>query len=385
MTSVFWMIIALAAFVMVGYGLVIILLERLLGRQRRPEAIPLNATVLIAAHNEERCIGQKLRNILNQDVGSHCLRVVVASDGSVDRTADIVRSFSDPRVCLVDVREHVGKIPAMNRALEQIDCDVVVFSDANSELVPGALNALLAWFADPEVGGVCGAPSICMRGSGWLGWAERWYWRYDNRLKQAESRLGGAVSAQGSLYAVRRALIGSVPDTVSDDFFISTQAVAAGQRLAFEPDAVAVEAVSNNTRNEFFRRVRSTERGWRGLLMRRNLLNPWRTGFYAIQLLVHKVLRRMMPVMLAIMLPISIMLAGDHWIFAAALLAQVVLYGLAIIALLWPTARRMPGASIAFFFVETQIAMAWGLARVALGKHSRHWKPARDATASAAQ
>lgn len=382
MTALFWMIIALAAFVIAGYGVVMISLERLFGKQRRPAAIPLSATVLITAHNEERCIGEKLQNILDQDVGFHCLRVVVASDGSSDRTAEIVRSFGDPRVSLVEIREHVGKIPAMKRALERIDGDVLVFSDANSKLVPGALNALLAWFADPEVGGVCGAPDICKRDSGWLGSAEQWYWRYDNRLKQAESRLGGAVSAQGSLYAVRRALVGSIPETVSDDFFISTQAVAAGQWLVFEPDAIAVEAVSNNTRNEFFRRVRSTERGWRGLLMRRSLLNPWRTGFYAIELLFHKVLRRMTPMMLVTMLPLSMLLADDHWIFAAALLPQVVLYGLAILALLWPDARRIPGASMAFFFVKTQIAMAWGVARVALGKHSRHWKPARDATAS---
>jgi cellulose synthase/poly-beta-1,6-N-acetylglucosamine synthase-like glycosyltransferase len=304
--------------------------------------------------------------------------VVIVSDGSTDRTAAIVGSCGDPRVSLVETGEHVGKIPAITRALDGIDGDVVVFSDANSRLVPGALRALLDWFGDPDIGGVCGALAISRGRSGWLGSAERWYWRYDNALKQAESRLGGAVSAQGSLHAVRRALIGRIPESVADDFFLSTQVVVAGRRLVFEPRAIAVEAVSHSTRGEFFRRVRSTERGWRGLLARWPLLDPRRTGFYAVQLLFHKVLRRMMPLLLAAILALSALLAADGWVYATALVVQVGLYGLALLALLWPGARRVPGASMAFFFVETQIAMAWGLVRVALGKHSRGWKPARD-------
>jgi cellulose synthase/poly-beta-1,6-N-acetylglucosamine synthase-like glycosyltransferase len=378
MTTAFWTLVSLTAVSMFGYGAAIILLAHLFGKKREPCPYPQHATVLIAAHNEESCIGEKLTNVLEQRVGNHGLRVVVVSDGSTDRTAEIVRAYGDARVSLVEIREHVGKIPAIKRALDGIGGDVVIFSDANSRLAPGALRSLLNWFGDPDVGGVCGALVISQRRSGWLGSAERWYWRYDNALKLAESQLGGAVSAQGSLYAVRRSLVGNIPESVADDFFISTQAVVAGQRLVFEPHAVAVEAVSRGTRDEFFRRVRSTERGWRGLLMRWRLLNPGRTGLYALQLLFHKVLRRMVPLMLAGILLLSILLADEHWVYALALFAQLGLYALSALVPLWAGVRRVPGASMAFFFVETQIAMAWGLARVALGQHSRSWKPARD-------
>lgn len=378
MEFLFWFTVASGVVTVVGYPLAIIALATLLPHRPEPPPQPLRATLLIAAHNEEACIAAKLENALSQDVQPHQMSVVVVADGCTDRTTAIVQANPDPRVSLFDSGVHLGKIAAMQKALESVGGDVVIFSDANSLFAPGALRALLNGFTTPRVGGVCGALAIARRGSGWLGTAESLYWRYDNLLKKAESRLGGAVSAQGSLYAVRRDLLDTVPLSVADDFFISTQVVAAGKRLRFAPQAVTVEPVSNNTRGEFGRRVRSTERGWRGLLARRALLNPLRTGAYAIQLLFHKVLRRTVPLMLALTLVLSAVLAPQHWIYAVAFAVQGVFYGVALGALAWPPLRRLPGATVAFFFVETQIAMALGLSRVALGLHSRRWVPVRD-------
>jgi cellulose synthase/poly-beta-1,6-N-acetylglucosamine synthase-like glycosyltransferase len=378
MTLLFWSLLAAIFVATAGYGLAILALSALLPRRPAPEVPALDATVLIAAYNEEACIGAKIVDILSQDTGPHRVSVCIASDGSTDRTAEIARSFRDPRVSVVEVHEHLGKIAALNRAMERIGADILVMSDANSQLDPGALRALLDRFGDPDVGGVCGAPRVAVGRSGWLGLAEHLYWAYDNALKLAESRLGGTTSAQGSLYAVRRSLIGPVPLSVADDFFISTQVVAAGKRLVFEPKAITTETVSQNTKGEFRRRIRSTERGWRGLLMRRALMNPLRHGAYALQLFFHKVLRRFVPFLLLGLFAVSGLLASSHWVYAAFFLAQACLYGLALAVAAVPAARRIPGASFAFFFVETQLAMALGLVRVALGLHSRSWKPVRD-------
>lgn len=378
MTLLFWLVAGALFVAVAGYGLAVIALARLLPTRGRSRARPVDATLLIAAHNEEDCIGAKLANALAQDVAPHRLSIRVVSDGSTDGTARRVRQCDDPRVALTEIPRHVGKIAAMSRALEQVGGDVVIFSDANSRFVPGALKALLDHFGDPAIGGVCGAPAIARRRSGWLGWAEALYWRYDNALKRAEGRLGGVVSAQGSLYAVRRALLGPIPLSVADDFFISTEVVAKGRRLAFEPAAVTIETVSNDTRGEFRRRVRSTERGWRGLLARRALLNPFRHGAYAVQLFCHKVLRRMVPLLLVALLVLSVPLAPRHGVYAAALAGQVAFYAWALLALL-PSLRRLPGAAPAFFFLETQVAMAMGLTRVALGRHSSRWSPVRNA------
>ena len=378
MTVLFWTLLALLLTIIFGYGLVLIALAALRPQPALPPETPLPVTVLIAAHNEQACIADKLRNVLDQDSGGHEVAVVVVSDGSTDRTAEIVRGLDDPRLRLIEITEHIGKIPALNLALATIGSEVVVFSDANSLLVPNALRALLRPFADPRIGGVCGAPAVVLR-SGWLARAEHLYWCYDNALKQAESRLGGAVSATGSLYAVRRrVLTAPIPPSVADDFHISTQVVAAGLRLDFAAMAQSLEEVSGQTGREFGRRVRSTERGWRGLLAMRRLLNPARTGLYAMQLLFHKVLRRMVPLLLAALLLVSALLAPQHGLYAAALFAQLAVYGLALATVLVPPVRRLPGASLAFFFTETQLAMALGLVRVALGLHSSRWTPVRD-------
>jgi cellulose synthase/poly-beta-1,6-N-acetylglucosamine synthase-like glycosyltransferase len=380
MEILFWGLAALVFIVIFGYGGAIVALAAVLPK-KPPVAPPesLRATLLIAAHNEEACIADKLRDALSQEVGPHRLSVCVVSDGSTDRTVGRVSEIGDPRISVIDIPQHVGKATALNTALATIDADVVVFSDANSRLAPGALAALLRHFGRPEVGGVCGTLAIARERSGWLGWAENLYWRYDSALKQAESRLGGVVSAQGTLYAVRRHLIGTVPLSVADDFFISTEVVARGHALAFEPTALAIEEVSNDTRREFGRRVRSTERGWRGLLMRRALLNPARTGFYAVHLLFHKVLRRMMPVPLGLLFLVSAALATEAVVYALAFAAQAAFLCLAAAPMLVPAARRLPGSSMAFFFIETQVAMALGLTRVALGRHSTRWNPVRSA------
>lgn len=383
MEVLFWILVAAILAVVAGYGLAILLLAAMRRPVPLPQEQPLRATVLIAAHNEAGCIGDKLANVLAQDIGPHALSVVVVSDGSTDGTPDAARRLGDARVRVIEIVEHAGKIPALNRALGEIGGDVVIFSDANSHLAPGALRALLRRFADPGVGGVCGAPAVAKARSGWLGAAEHAYWRYDNALKQAESRLGGTVSATGSLYAVRRSVLtGPVPASVADDFYISTQVVAGGQRLDFAPEAICVEPVSGQTRREFGRRVRSTERGWRGLLMMRRLLNPARTGGYAIHLLFHKLLRRMMPFLLAGLLVVSALLAPLHPFYAAAFAGQAAFYGIALAALLWPPARRLPGATLAIFFVGAQVAMAIGLLRVAIGRHSGRWTPVRDTPVS---
>lgn len=384
MSLLFWTAAGLMTATVLAYGLFVISLAALL--PRRPPttpAAPLPATLLITARNEEGCIADKLANALAQNVAPHRLSVVVASDGSTDRTAAIARSMADPRVRVIETADHAGKIAAMQQALATIRDPVVIFSDANSLFVPGALAALLEHFGDPQVGGVCGALGIARRRSGWLGLAEDLYWRYDNAIKRAEHRLGGAVSAQGSLYAMRRELVGAVPPSVADDFFISTGAVTAGRRLAFEPRAVTIEAVSADARGEFGRRVRSTERGWRALLMRRGLLNPARHGAYALQLLFHKLLRRLVPWMLLALFAASLGLAGEHPFYATALAVQAAIYGLALAVAVFPPLRRIPGSSLVFFAVGSQLAMALGLVRVALGRHSSRWTPVRGAAAPA--
>ncbi len=380
MTALFWILVSSLTYSYAGYGLLLIALARLRSASQPPEpARPFKATVLIAAHNEEGHIAAKLENVLAQEVAPHGLEVMVVSDGSTDGTCRAVEAFRERGVRLLALDAHEGKIAALNLGLAQSGGDLVVFTDANSLFRPGALAALFRGFGDPAVGCVCGNLAVPEAGRGWIARAEALYWRYDHALKLAESRLGGAVSAQGSLYAVRRGLLAPIPPDVADDLNNSLRVVREGYRILFEPGAVTEEPVSADTRGEFGRRVRSTERGWRGLMHYAVLLNPFHFGFYAVKLASHKLLRRLTPFLWLLLAPVTALLAGEGPVYALAGAAQLLLYGAALAAWLLPLARRVPGASLALFFVGGHLAMARGVLNALGGRRSARWTPVRDA------
>jgi cellulose synthase/poly-beta-1,6-N-acetylglucosamine synthase-like glycosyltransferase len=379
-TAVFWILAAVLAYSYVGYGLLIIALSRLV-RPRRviPPDQPLDVTLLIAAHNEEAHIAGKIDNALRLEVGPHRLQVVVVSDGSADRTAEQVRSRASDRVRLIEIAEHRGKIAALNAALSQIRGDVVVFSDANSRIRDDALVQMLRHFGDPGVGGVCGHPEVAQLRAGLLGHAEDLYWRYDSALKEAESRLGGATSAQGTLYAIRRAVVTPLPDAVADDLVVSLRVVAQGCRLVFEPAAVAEEEVTDKVALEFNRRVRSTERGWRGLMIMRQLLNPVRFGIYALQLFSHKVLRRLTPFLLVLFFVCSMLMLDAGPLYLLIGLGQILLILWVALVLAVPAlARAVPGSPMILFLAISHAAMALGVCRYYRGHRSDRWTPVRE-------
>lgn len=379
MSALFWTLAALLAYSYAGYGLLLVVLAQLRRRSAPlPPLEPLSVKMLIPAHNEAGRIGDKLENALGLDMGCHQLEVVVVSDGSSDSTADEVRGFSGRGVRLVEIKEHHGKIAAMNQALAELGGDVVVFSDANSMFRRDALVHLLKHFADPEVGGVCGKIGVPQDKRSWLGRGEALYWAYDHALKEAESRLGGAISAQGSLYAIRRQLLSPLPPAVADDLVHSLRVVTQGKRLVFEPQAITEELVSEDTARELDRRVRSTEQGWRGLMLMSGLLNPFRYGFYALQLFSHKVLRRLTPFLLVVFAAVNLGLVTEHPFYAVLAALQGGVYGLAALAWAVPALRRVPGISLPLFFVVGHTAMGLGLVAVLRGRRTERWRPMRE-------
>jgi cellulose synthase/poly-beta-1,6-N-acetylglucosamine synthase-like glycosyltransferase len=358
----------------------------------KAEDITPSVTMVLAAHNEAANIGPKLENVLALDYPSERMNVVVASDGSNDGTDEIVRRCEGPRVRLLSLNR-CGKAAALNAAAAAARGEILVFSDANSMYVPDALRALVRPFADPLVGGVAGDQRYVAEGRGdAITSGEQSYWNLDRMLKTAESRAGNVISATGAIYAVRRSLFRPVPDGVTDDFFTSTGVISQGYRLIFAPDAIAFEPVAATAELEFGRKVRVITRGLRGVLVRRDLLDPRNHGFYAVQLLSHKLLRRMMVFPLAVAGATSPLLWRHGRIYRVATLLQGGLYGFGAAGILLarkPLGRRKPFVLPAFFcFVNLAALRAtWNVVR---GRRIDRWEPKRkpasaDAEAADAQ
>jgi cellulose synthase/poly-beta-1,6-N-acetylglucosamine synthase-like glycosyltransferase len=380
----FWSAAGLLAYTYLLFPLLVLLRAALRSRRYDSGEITPTVTLVISAHNEAASIDAKLENLLSLDYPEDRLEVVIASDGSDDGTDELVRGYAERGVRLVSL-PRVGKAAALNTAVAEAEGEVLVFSDANSIYAPDALRALVRPFADPSVGGVAGDQRYRSRDGGdAIASGEQRYWDFDRLLKVAESRAGSTISATGAIYAVRRSLFRSVPPGVTDDFFTSTGAIAQGYRLVFAADAVAYEPVAQTSEVEWGRKVRVMTRGLRGVLMRRELLDARRHGFYAVQLLTHKLLRRTMVFPLAVVAGTSPLLWRRGRVYRAATLAQAAVYGLGAGGMLLrdrPLGRRKAFMLPAYFcFVNAaSLRAVWNVVR---GRRIDLWEPQRRTAAA---
>jgi cellulose synthase/poly-beta-1,6-N-acetylglucosamine synthase-like glycosyltransferase len=337
---------------------------------RQGEITP-DVDLVICAHNEAQVIAERLENALALDYPKEHLTIWVASDGSTDETVDIVRSFDADRVRCLDLPRN-GKAAALNACVAAGKAEVVAFSDANSLWRSDALRMLVRSFADASVGGVAGDQCYEEGGLGALG--ERSYWSFDRVLKCWQSRAGSVISATGAIYAVRRELFQPAPADATDDFMVSTGVIDQSKRLVFEQDAIALESAASDS-GEYRRKVRILTRGLRAVYYRRELLFPSRSGFYAVQLLLHKLWRRLTWIPLLLLLLASPLYATEG-IFQLLVAAGVTgLVGLGGIGLAIPSLRRFKLVDVVTHVLMVNTACAVATHNVLRGHHVSHWSP----------
>jgi cellulose synthase/poly-beta-1,6-N-acetylglucosamine synthase-like glycosyltransferase len=309
------------------YPVVIWAVSRLARPRRDAELSPDNlprVTILIAAYNEESVIGQRVENVLALDYPADKLELVIASDGSSDKSAEIVSRYHDARIRLLDYPRRRGKATVLVDSVSQIDSDILVLSDANTFFDPDALRALVRPLQDPLVGVVCGKLLLIDHETGRN--VDGMYWRYETFLKKCEGRLGALLGSNGAIYAIRRELFPALPsDTLVDDFVIPLMAkLKTGCEIIFEPRAVAREEVAPEIADEFKRRSRIGAGGYQAICRLWPLLNPFR-GWVSIAFLSHKVLRWLCPFLLIGMLLCTVALL-NQLLFMAIFACELALF-----------------------------------------------------------
>jgi cellulose synthase/poly-beta-1,6-N-acetylglucosamine synthase-like glycosyltransferase len=376
----FWGSAGLVFYAYVGYPLVIWALSRPFGRRPVPPVVAdadLPAvSVLVAAYNEEKVIGDRIVNAVQQDYPPGMLEVVIASDGSFDRTNGIVRDYSGCGVRLLDFPVRRGKATVLNDAFGKLDGEIVVLSDANTYFRgPGVVRNLARWFWDPAVGAVCGKLVLTDPNTGTN--LDGLYWKYETFLKLCESRLGALLGSNGAIYAVRRELFDGIPpDTVLDDFVIPLLArMRSGKRIVYDPEARADEETPKGIRQEFKRRSRLGAGGFQCIGMLRGLLHP-RHGWTAFTFWSHKVLRWACPFLLIAALASNVALAVVGGPLYLGLLAgQILFYALAFLG------GRLPAGSkvckvvrLTTMFSSMNAALFVGFVRWVRGSQRAAWE-----------
>jgi cellulose synthase/poly-beta-1,6-N-acetylglucosamine synthase-like glycosyltransferase len=368
----FWGSLAALIYVYAGYPLLLGALRPLWRRPVRREDVLPPVCLFITANDEESVIAAKLQNSLAQDYPAGKLRILVASDGSVDRTNEIVRSFASKGVVLVDFPERRGKIAAINAAIGHVHEEIVVFSDANTFLHAAAIRALVRNFTDPAVGAVSGDVSLVGERAA-LARPEDLYYRYERWLQQAESEVGSMVGVDGALYAIRRELFVAPPlDTILDDMAIPMAIVRAGRRVVFEREAVGFERGSQSAREEFARKSRVVA-GAVQFLRRPDSYVPLRDLQIVLALTSHKALRWLSPVFAALAFAASIVLSRESGLFlSAAVVQSIFLTGGALGCV--PALRRWNPIGVAHYFWLVQTAAAVGFFRGLSGRQAVTWR-----------
>ncbi len=256
---IFWTSAAFMIYATVGYPLLLWLAQFAFGQTFCKSSNTPSVSLLISAYNEASVIGAKVRNSLDLNYPSDQLEIVVASDGSTDATAELVRQSiargGNARVRFVEFPENRGKIAVLNDVVPGLRGDIVAFSDATTMLASDSLRKLVASFADARVGAVSGVYRVTSLDRAKLGKQEDFYWRYETFLKAQEGKIGALTGAHGALYAMRKFLYPFPPtSTINDDFVIPTSVLRRGFVIAYEPDAIAYEDAHEN--EGFGRRVR---------------------------------------------------------------------------------------------------------------------------------
>jgi biofilm PGA synthesis N-glycosyltransferase PgaC len=364
----FWLCVALILYAYVGYPAWLKFLVRVHRCPVRSAPITPTVSILIAARNEEANLSAKLQNLKELQYPHKQLQIIVASDGSTDRTAAILQEQGCTIVPVI-LDDSNGKACALNQAVKQATGDILVFFDARQVVAPNAVSELVSCFADPSVGAVSGellldertgAPSTNGLGV---------YWKIEKVIRKLESDSGSTIGVTGAIYAIRRELYpGIPPGTILDDVFVPMHVARMGRRVIFQPSAIARDHLFVEHGKEFSRKVRTLTGNYQLLKLAPWLLSP--SNPLLFRFLSHKLLRLLVPLLLLTMFIASAVCREPF--YTVVFWFQVVFYTLAILGTLSPTTNRFKPVGIAHTFVILNLAAALAFYNFVAGR-KRVW------------
>lgn len=388
MEIIFWISLFIVFYAFFGYGILLFIILKIKRAIKGKPVLPAiddaklpTCTVVIAAYNEEDFIEQKIENTVALNYPAGKLKFIFISDGSDDRTAELVAKH--PEVIGMHKPERNGKIAAVHRAMLEVDTDVVVFTDANTFLNKDALLNICRHYSDPKVGAVAGEKRVSIDESADATAGEGFYWKYESKLKAWDSELYSVVGAAGELFSVRVDLYTPVPpDSVLDDFMISMLIAEKGYKIVYEPEAYATETGSENVTEELKRKIRIAAGGIQSIVRLKSLMNPFKQPVLTFEYISHRVLRwTIVPFLMMLSLILNAYLGWmypNKLIYMALFVCQVAFYGFALLG--WMAATRQVKIKILFipyYFCMMNYAVVAGIFRYWGKKQSVNWERAK--------
>ncbi len=335
---------------------------------------PPRMSFIITAYNEEAGIADKIEDTLKARYPEGRLEILVASDGSTDRTNEIVRGYADRGVELVDVPERKGKENAQLHAIRRARGEILVFSDVSTRIEEGALERIADDFRISRVGAVSSEDRFITEDGKVAG--EGAYVKYEMWLRKLESSAYSLVGLSGSFFACRAEVAEDWNIGIPSDFNTAINCVRQGRIAITDPQLLGYYPNLKDESREFQRKVRTVLRGMAALFSQPNLLNPLRYGFFAFELISHKLMRWLVPWFMLSALTINLMLPWSGF-YGLMLLGQVAFYGIGMAAFFNARLREHKLLKLVYFFIQVNLAIAVAWLRYLRGQRIARWEPSK--------
>ena len=380
----FWISLFIIFYAFIGYGIVLFFMVKLrqilCGKRSIGKEIISDlptCTVIVAAYNEEDFIEQKIQNTLALNYPEDKITFLFVTDGSTDKTPEIVSQY--PQIKLMHLPDRLGKIAAVQRAVDAASTETIVFTDANTHLNSNALIKLCRHYADPMVGAVAGEKRVHIDAASDATAGEGFYWKYESKLKMWDSELNSVVGAAGELYSIKKALYEPVhSNSIIDDFMISMLIAKKSYRIVYEPEAFATETSSANIKEELKRKTRIAAGGLQSVIWLKSLLLPFKQPLLSFQYVSHRVLRwTVVPFLMiaALLLNITIVAQIHLLLYQIILLAQIVFYTAALLGwILEKQQIKIKALFIPYYFGMMNYAVIAGICRYLFSEQSAAWE-----------
>jgi biofilm PGA synthesis N-glycosyltransferase PgaC len=379
---IFYVACGLVFYNYAGYAVIVFILNKITGSKQKAEddaAFRPTVAFIVAAYNEQDVIKQKIVNSLELDYPRDRIEFLFVTDGSTDRTNDLITQ--SPGIRLLHRPERNGKSAALNRAVAEANQEIIIASDANTLLNKDAIKNIIRHYRSAKTGGVAGEKKVLTAGEATedVGAGEGLYWKYESALKKLDADFYSVVGAAGELFSIRRELYEPLPhNVILDDFVLSLRVTQKGYRFRYEPDAYAMELPSFSMKDEKKRKVRIAAGGFQAIGMLSSLFAFWRYPRLSFLYISHRVLRwTLSPIGLIIALIANAFLIQAGTGYLALFTAQAGFYVLAALAALSPALRKNKVAKLAYYFTFMNVSVILGFFRFIRGSQSASWEKAR--------
>jgi len=353
---IFWLSLILLIYTFAGYPVLIAILAKIFPRRKKYllSSSPLRVSVVLVVYNEERRILSRIENLLNTNYPVEFLELIIVSDGSTDRTNEIVTSLNHPKVRLIQVNERAGKSSGVNLGVQNATGDIIVFCDARQKFNADTIPMLVSHFNDPEVGAVSGSLEIDPASTS-VGAGVDLYWRIEKMVRYNESVFDSCIGCTGAVYAIRKELFEPIPaDTILDDVVIPMKIAIKGYRVIFDPNAVAYDPQPLEPEKEKIRKERTLAGNFQMLFRYPQWIFPWNNRLF-FQLISHKYMRLTGPVFMCGMFFSNLFFIQKNF-YMVIMILQIFFYYLAFLGFVFKESKvRLFSIPAGFVFLNWQV------------------------------